>query len=218
MEFIKIIILFLMGCLIGWLIELIYRNLIEREHKNPGFLKGPWLPIYGLGVIIMYFISGLEINFIYKIILFVLVPTILELVTGLFFDKYFNIELWNYSNKLLNYKGYICLLFSFYWGLLGVIYYFLIHKSVVDKLLGILGNMHYVFFYGMIFGIFLLDTIISMNIAFKIKNAVGLFKEKYKLDFNKYKEKSRIFKKIEFGKKEILEARMKIRKKLSRNK
>ena len=47
--------LFFIGCLIGWEIELIYRRFLsknnpERKWINPGFLIGPWLPIYGSGL------------------------------------------------------------------------------------------------------------------------------------------------------------------------
>ncbi len=209
MELIEIFILFLMGCLIGWVIELIYRNVVEKEHKNPGFLKGPWLPIYGFGVVFMYLISGININFASKVILFILLPTFMELFTGLFFDKYFKIKLWDYSNKFLNYRGYICLLFSVYWGILGSLYYFLVYQSMVEKLLVVLANVNYVFFYGMIFGIFLLDGFISLQVAFRIRATVDKLKNKYEGDFNKYKEESIIFKRIEFGKKEITEARKK---------
>ncbi len=211
MELIEIIVLFLIGCLIGWIIELIYRNVVEKERKNPGFLKGPWLPIYGFGVLFLYLISGMNIHFIFKVILFISLPTFLELMTGLFLHRYFKIRLWDYSNRFLNYRGYICLLFSIYWGILGILFYILVYQLMVERLLIILADVNYIFLYGMIFSVFLLDGFISLQVAFRIKSAVNKLKGKYEVDFNKYKEKSRIFKRIEFGKKEVAEAKKKFK-------
>jgi len=43
--------LFFAGCLIGWGIEVIFRrfepNNKARKWINPGFLIGPYLPLYG---------------------------------------------------------------------------------------------------------------------------------------------------------------------------
>ncbi len=56
--------LFFIGCILGWGIELLFRRFFsknnpERKWINPGFLTGPWLPIYGIGLIGMYSISEL---------------------------------------------------------------------------------------------------------------------------------------------------------------
>lgn len=46
--------LFFAGCLIGWGIEVIFRrfepNNKARKWINPGFLIGPYLPLYGFGL------------------------------------------------------------------------------------------------------------------------------------------------------------------------
>ncbi len=68
-----IAIIFTLGSLAGWLIELIFVGLIkEKKLVNPGFLNGPYLPIYGTGAILLYFVSGLNIDFVFKLILFII--------------------------------------------------------------------------------------------------------------------------------------------------
>ena len=43
---------FLFFSLLGWIIEALYRSAIDRRLINPGFLAGPYLPIYGFGGLI----------------------------------------------------------------------------------------------------------------------------------------------------------------------
>ena len=53
-EFLKLAFLFFMGCLLGWCLEVLYRRFTpankERRWINPGFLVGPYLPLYGFGL------------------------------------------------------------------------------------------------------------------------------------------------------------------------
>ena len=57
--------LFYWGAIEGWVIEFLFRNLISHKGPrgkyfiNPGFCKGPWLPIYGIGLAVMFLISAL---------------------------------------------------------------------------------------------------------------------------------------------------------------
>ena len=48
--FLMIAFLFFIGALLGWGLEVIYRRFkktnIDREWINPGFLVGPYLPLY----------------------------------------------------------------------------------------------------------------------------------------------------------------------------
>ena len=44
--------LFFIGSVLGWVLELLFRNLTQHPEKlvNPGFCTGPYLPIYGFGL------------------------------------------------------------------------------------------------------------------------------------------------------------------------
>ena len=53
--------LFAIGSLIGWIIELFFRRFVsQKKWMNPGFLTGPYLPIYGFGVLVLYGVSNLS--------------------------------------------------------------------------------------------------------------------------------------------------------------
>lgn len=54
--------LFFIGSILGWVLELLFRNL-THPHKtwiNPGFCTGPYLPIYGFGLCVLYLLASLE--------------------------------------------------------------------------------------------------------------------------------------------------------------
>ncbi|MBE5954008.1 MAG: hypothetical protein E7257_07585 [Lachnospiraceae bacterium] len=65
-----------------------------------------------------------------------MIITVLELITGFIVNVYLKLEVWDYSNINLNYKGQICLLYSLLWSLLGLpcVYFY----GIIDKF--ILGN------------------------------------------------------------------------------
>ena len=57
--------LFFIGSCLGWCMEVVFRRFFsksnpERKWINPGFLTGPYLPIYGFGLWGMYFVSMLS--------------------------------------------------------------------------------------------------------------------------------------------------------------
>ena len=55
----------------GWILEVIYRSLNNKKIVNPGFLTGPYLPIYGIGAVIITTIAYATISMpiIYKCII-----------------------------------------------------------------------------------------------------------------------------------------------------
>ena len=203
MEVIGLFILFLVASFVGWIMEILYLNLIERKRKNPGFLKGPYLPIYGFAAILLYLIADLNISVIYKIILFIIFPTLIELITGMVFEKYFRMKIWDYSKKKFNFKGIICLESSFYWIALSMLYLFVLHDLFRNYLLTTLSINNYVFFFGIVAGIFLLDEFYALSVAFKIKQTTAKMKEKI-INFNEFKNMGNIFNNIKGKIKKII--------------
>ena len=172
--------LFFIGSTLGWVLELLYRNLTNRHQKwvNPGFCTGPYLPIYGFGLCTLFLLALLErLNWIAnpfwnKAMLFAAMAvcmTLIEYVAGLFCLKYLKVRLWDYSNLWGNVQGIICPLFSFFWAVLGAVYYFLIHPYILEGLQWLANNLAFSFFIGMFFGIFAIDVIHSAQLVVKLK-------------------------------------------------
>ena len=68
--FLSLAFLFFIGSTLGWALELFFRRFISsKKWINPGFLTGPYLPIYGFGLCALYLISKVDMRFIQNLIL-----------------------------------------------------------------------------------------------------------------------------------------------------
>ena len=103
------------------MLELFYRRIMLGKWIKPGVFYGVYLPLYGIGTCICYFVYNLMIDIMLKTILIVILLTFIELICGIIFIKYFKIPLWDYQKNKYNYRGLICLKFSIYWGFLGFV-------------------------------------------------------------------------------------------------
>lgn len=165
--------LFFLGSLFGFVFELFFRRFFS-SHKwvNPGFLNGPYVPLYGFGLIILFLISNIEINAPYRDFLLIFIMSslmiIIELITGLVFLK-MRIRLWDYSNQWLNYKGVICPLFSFIWIVFSIVYYYLLHPLILNYTIFISNSITVSFFFGLFLMIFIMDVLYSYDIMNKIR-------------------------------------------------
>ena len=173
----RLLIIFFIGSMLGYLIEVFFRRFVSQKRwVNPGFMVGPWLPIYGFGLIILYYISSINFPFdndglslFLKMILICVSMTLIELIGGLIFIKGMNIKLWDYSNEWGNYKGIICPLFSFYWTIIGLFYYLLLHPLISQAVDFLLNVNFFPFILGGILGVFMVDWCHSINLSSKMR-------------------------------------------------
>lgn len=176
----NIVFLFCVGSMAGWCLELVYRRFFGKGRKwiNPGFLVGPYLPLYGFGLDVLYVLASFEkyvyiSNPVFKTILVVLamtlMMTVLEYVTGVIFISKMKIKLWDYTECWGNLQGIICPRYSLYWGILSAVYYFLLHGHVVSLLNRITVSFPFTFFAGFYYGIFIIDFVYSAQLLAKIR-------------------------------------------------
>ena len=112
--------IFVIFSFFGWILEFLFRSLKAKRIINPGFLKGPYLPIYGAVCLCISFVSlhiGEDAIF-RKIIFYFLITTGVEFITGFALEKLFHIRLWDYSKARFSIKGHICLTYSLCWLIL----------------------------------------------------------------------------------------------------
>lgn len=182
--FLTLAYLFFIGSITGWVIEVIFRRFFssanpERKWINPGFLIGPYIPLYGFSLCLLYLISGLE-DYIStgsilldKLLLFAAMAvciTLLEYLTGLLSIKVMKVRLWDYSKIFGNVQGIICPKFSFFWAVLSAVYFFLIHPHIINALKWLSENLAFSFVIGFFFGVFAVDLFYSAHILVKIHN------------------------------------------------
>ena len=121
--------LYLIGSFLGYLLETFLKYFFFHSMNN-GILFGPWIPVYGFGILIALIVEKkifqLKIRNIYKFILsffvIVILNTILEEIGGVLIELISHKTFWNYSNKLFNLGPYISLEMSLLWGILSLIF------------------------------------------------------------------------------------------------
>ena len=194
--------LFLFGDILGYFLEVIFRRVFSaKKWVNPGFMKGPWLPLYGFGLIIMFTLVNaikliplpfynIDKNIppnVYDLIPLIIIGSslvLLEFLAGIIFVKGFRVKLWDYSNMRGNILGIICPVFSVIWFAIGIIFYYAVYPYVAllfNKAFAYmfgtnLSSPHFgfIFILGLCYGIMLIDFSTSINLFAKI---VSLAKE-----------------------------------------
>ena len=136
--FIQWLFFFYFYCFFGWIFESTYVSICKRKFVNRGFMRGPFLPIYGSGAIMMLVVSmPFQDNLILTYLAGCVGATVLELVTGLTMEALFKVRYWDYSNQKFNYKGVICLSSTLAWGFLTLFMTQFLHKIVEALVFGI---------------------------------------------------------------------------------
>lgn len=118
-------------CFFGWCFESAYVSLKCRRLVNRGFMRGPFLPLYGSGGIMMLVVSmPFQDNLFLVYVAGCIGATVLEYVTGVVMEAIFKVRYWDYSNQKFNFQGHICLSSSLAWGFLTIFMTEWMHKFV----------------------------------------------------------------------------------------
>lgn len=136
--------LFYFYCFGGWCFESVFVSLKSRKWVNRGFMRGPFLPLYGSGAIMMLVVSmPYADNIPLTYVAGVFGATALEYVTGVAMVALFKMRYWDYSNRFLNFQGHICLRSSLTWGLFTVLMTRVIHRPIESMMYRIPGQVLY---------------------------------------------------------------------------
>lgn len=116
---------------IGWCYESTYVSIKEKKYVNRGFMRGPFLPLYGSGAVVMLVVTiPFRDNILLTFIAGAIGATLMEYVTGVIMETLFKIRYWDYSEKKFNFQGHICLAATILWGAFTVLLSNVIHKPI----------------------------------------------------------------------------------------
>lgn len=126
----------------GWCWESAYVSFLEKRFVNRGFMRGPFLPLYGCGGAMMLIVSKPYYDNIFLVYIAGCIgATILEYLTGVLMETLFKVRYWTYDHKKFNYKGYICLESSLFWGVCTVVFSHFLQLPIEKLLLAIPMNI-----------------------------------------------------------------------------
>lgn len=126
--------IFIIGSILGWFIEGIFTFVKKGVLINHSALViGPFNIVYGIGACVL---TLLLVKYkdapLWKIFLLSFIGgSILEYILSLGMELILGFTAWDYSHKFLNINGRICLLYSIYWGLLGIAWIKLCYPYVI---------------------------------------------------------------------------------------
>ena len=121
-DFMYYVWLFFLTAIFGWLWEGILYLVKDESYVNRGFLTGPWLPIYGMGAVLLELLFHKWRNRP-GVIFFssMLLCTVLEYAAGWYLESAWGVKWWDYSGMPFHLHGRICLLSSVLFGIGGML-------------------------------------------------------------------------------------------------
>lgn len=159
---------FYIYCFIGWIWETCYVSVIQGKWVNRGFMRGPFLPIYGSGAImILIFTLRVRTNAPAVFFIGMISATILEYYTGVVMEKLFHVRYWDYSNKPFNLNGHICLVSSLAWGAFSVILTLYAHTPIENFVLHMNRNVCELL-------TFILTVVVAIDMSESVREAFNL--------------------------------------------
>ncbi len=164
------ILFFFLYCFFGWCFETALVSSREKRFVNRGFLRSPFLPIYGFGSIIMIIAGNPFMDD--PVLMFVcgaLSATLMEYITGWLMELLFKTRYWDYSDCCYNISGRICAEATLLWGFMTLLVNYKVHihiEPLITKLSVAAVNTIDI----VLIVIFTADLIISAKAAIDVNN------------------------------------------------
>ena len=166
------LIFFYIYCVCGWIWETSYVSACQRKFVNRGFLHGPWIPIYGFGALAMLLFAMPVRDRLPLTSLFGLSgATLLGPFTRWAMEQLFKVRYWDYSDQPFQYKGYICLTSSLFWGVLTVLLIRWVHAPI-ERLVTGLPQRPLQLAAGLLSALFIADTAVSAKEALDMRKVI----------------------------------------------
>ena len=109
-------------CFLGWCFESTFVSIKSKKWINRGFMRGPFLPLYGSGATMMLVVSmPFADHIVLTYVAGCIGATVLEYVTGVAMEALFHVRYWDYSGRPFNFQGQICLRSTLTWGFFTVL-------------------------------------------------------------------------------------------------
>lgn len=162
-------------CIYGWVQESIIESLYHKKLINRGFLKGPYIPIYGFGGLTMLMIClPFRANGFLVFLVGLVSCTILEYFTGWLMETCFGMQFWDYSMLKITFRNRISLISSLFWGVLSLFMtYFLF--GIVNRIVEMTPDKVIVGFDTIVMILMFVDFFFAVKHFVNVENIVNTF-------------------------------------------
>lgn len=129
----KLFIVFFIGSILGVVIESIWCIFRHNElQSRQGLIWGPFNPVYGIGAVLLtiFLYKYRNRSAIYSFLGSMIIGSALEYSLSFLQELFFGSVSWDYSALPFNLNGRICLLYSIFWGIIGVMWIKLLYPMI----------------------------------------------------------------------------------------
>lgn len=157
---------------LGWCYESAYVSIKHKQWVNRGFVRGPLLPLYGSGAILLLFVTiPFRENLLLMFVSGAIGATILEYVTGVAMEALFKVRYWDYSKRKFNFQGHICLAATTLWGVFAIVIVKVVHRPI-ENLVMVLPETIVEIFVMVVTVVFAADFALSFKAAIDIRDVL----------------------------------------------
>lgn len=133
--------LFMFGSFLGFILENLLTLIRGKYELRQGLIYEPLIPVYGIGLLIFYLAyknisfkkDNIFLNVLKSFLIGLIVGSITEYACSFLQEKIFGTVSWNYSKHRFNLNGRICLKYSVYWGMAGLMVY-TVFMPLIEKI------------------------------------------------------------------------------------
>jgi uncharacterized membrane protein len=104
-----LVVVFFAFCMVGWVWEVALNLIRFGQFSNRGMLHGPWLPIYGAGVVmIAVLLNRFRSKPVLEALAIIVLCGLVEYMTSFVTEQITGLRWWDYTGYFLNLHGRIC--------------------------------------------------------------------------------------------------------------
>ena len=157
---------------LGWCYESAYVSIKHKQWVNRGFVRGPLLPLYGSGAILLLFVTiPFRENLFLMFVSGAIGATLLEYATGVAMEALFKVQYWDYSKRKFNFQGHICLAATTLWGVFAIVIVKVVHRPIENLVMGLPETIVEIFVMFMTV-VFAADFALSFKAAMDIRDVL----------------------------------------------
>ena len=157
---------------LGWCYESAYVSIKHKQWVNRGFVRGPLLPLYGSGAILLLFVTiPFRENLLLMFVSGAIGATLLEYVTGVAMEALFKVRYWDYSKRKFNFQGHICLAATTLWGVFAIVIVKVVHRPIENLVMSLPETMVEIFVM-VVTVVFAADFALSFKAAMDIRDVL----------------------------------------------
>ncbi len=165
----KLLLIFYAGSFVGVVVEMLWCLLnYGYIESRAGLVYGPFNALYGIGAVAMT-LALYKYRNNSRLILFIggsVIGGVVEYFCSFAQEMVFGSRSWDYSDRPFNINGRICLLYSFFWGFLGILWIKTLYPLLSKYILKLPDKYGKVFTW-LIFAFFLFNAVVTILALFR---------------------------------------------------